>query len=97
MRTTRHQLQQAIEAGITHAEDNVALNFDPERLRKVGRTTQRVAVGDYQIGEVGCPVTQAFPDGLRHIKGDLTFALAFDRHMREALGMDGRVVVEVVE
>lgn len=96
MRTTRHQLQQAIEAGITAAEDNIALNFDVNRLREVGRTATMVAVGDYQIGEVGCPVTQAFPAGLCGLRADLTFALEFDRKMRDVLGDCGRVIVEVV-
>jgi hypothetical protein len=99
---TRQQLQDAIEAGIEEAASG--FNFDPEVLRAVGRTATEVAIGEYQIGPVGCPVMQAFPDGLLNVQGDIKFALAFDRHMWNSLGVQSdssiagsALIVEVID
>lgn len=90
LNVTRQQLQNAIEDGIRAAEDS----FDPERVREVGRTTERFAVGDYLVGEVGCPIAQAFPNGLLR---DLRFAIAFDVEIRKIVGGAGRArVIEVI-
>lgn len=99
IQVTRQQFQEAIEAGLSAAEKLTYKNFDSDAVRVIGRNSPKAAVGDYLLDGIACPISQAFPyPEYLGIKGDLTFAMAYDDRMRDLTGNreEGAFYVEVV-
>lgn len=87
---SRKLLQKAIEAGIQRLNRFDIFGFPVEKLRKVGRETNKCLIGKWSLNShstsCGCPATLADVHG---IEGAGYFAVGFDTYMKTSLGLDG--------